>query len=113
MQRIYGMSLQEIVEQRRFPNNINPKSRKDFVKLRESFKNVREFIRTMNETLGIYHNDLYLRNIMLDRHGKWWIIDFGEATKEYFQQSIRNTDSQTIKTTWNAFAEFVTSYINA
>jgi|AntRauTorckE6833_2_1112554.scaffolds.fasta_scaffold07133_1 serine/threonine protein kinase len=112
MQRIYGMSLQEIINKQQFPEGAEPTSREDFSKLRKTFRNVREFIQAMNKQLGIYHNDLYLRNVMLDENWRWWVIDFGEATKEHFQQQVSNIDIETIKNTWNSFAEFTISYVD-
>ena len=111
MERINGMTLQEIADTRTFPKGVEPKNKEDLKKFRDSFQNIKKFIMEMNDKLGIYHTDLKERNIMLDQDGKWWIIDFGEAKKVYFEDEIHNLDSQDLKRTWKKFSLFAIGYI--
>lgn len=111
MERINGMTLEEIATSGTFPEGAEPKSKDDLKHLRNSFREVRKFVEEMNSRLGIYHTDLKERNIMLDETGKWWIIDFGEAKKAHFQEEVSNTDSQDLKRTWKQFALFASGYI--
>lgn len=113
MERINGMTLEEIADNRKFPKGAEPKNKEDLKNLRDSFQKIKAFVDEMNSELGIYHTDLKERNIMLDENKKWWIIDFGEAKKVYFEDETQNLDSQDLKRTWNEFSLVATGYIES
>lgn len=111
MERIHGMTVEEIEIQRRFPEGAEPRNKDDLKSMRSSFHEIQKLVERMNEEKGLYHNDLRNANIMLDEDNKWWLIDFGRAKREYFEEEIQKHDIQKIKATWKSFAEFLVPYV--
>ncbi len=112
MERIHGVTLEEIhFKEEPFPTEAEPESMEDFKELRATFREMRELIEEMNRNLDIYHNDLSERNIMLDKNGDCWLIDFGEAKRKYFQDKVSHSDDEKLKTTWNKFLSFASTYV--
>jgi tRNA A-37 threonylcarbamoyl transferase component Bud32 len=76
MEKIQGASLSQILEQpEKYIDLLLQASKIDREKTEE---NLVEFIEAMHE-VGVVHGDLYQRNIMLDREGRLYVIDFGKA----------------------------------
>src|SRR3989344_2981206 len=79
MERINGASLSQILEK--------PQQYGDLVALSKQLDRKRVmgeltgFVTRMHEQ-GITHNDIYLRNMMLDRDGNLFLIDFGKAKRD-------------------------------
>lgn len=77
MERVNGKSLSQILE--------HPTDNLDMVHIAKQLDrdkivdSVLNFLKKMHQERGITHNDLYMRNIMLDREGNIFIIDFGKA----------------------------------
>ena len=78
MERVDGASLSQLLEK--------PQERADLItvaKLLDRTQIIQEFkgfVMHMHE-LGVTHNDIAMRNIMLDREGKLFLIDYGKARR--------------------------------
>ena len=97
MEKINGKSLSQILER--------PAENPKLVELlkevdREQVKKqLVEYIKAMHEEFKVTHGDLFLRNIMLDDDGNFYIIDFGKAKVEQVgedHESRRSVDVATI-----------------
>ncbi|MEN9341751.1 MAG: Kinetochore Sim4 complex subunit [Candidatus Parcubacteria bacterium] len=64
------------------------------------FEKIQKTITILHEN-GIYHNDLHERNIMIDRNGKTYIIDFGTADST---RKEGRPDDVAIIRNWKEFA---------
>ena len=76
MEKVAGVSLIDVLEKKEdceFPENFDPQS---------FFKKMATAIKVMNEH-GYFHRDLTNNagNVMIDKEGNPWIIDFGSAVK--------------------------------
>lgn len=110
MERINGWNLEEIVR-KKVPFSL--KDLDELKQLHSLFLNAEEFIQDLNK-LGIFHNDLRLRNFMLDEEGHLWIIDFGRATKDPFPGANErfSVDVVALRETRNTFLEFAKATID-
>lgn len=79
MEIIDGKSLRDI--------KANKEASHDLVQLilsqdkNDVIRRLQHFIKAMHAQKGILHRDLDDGNIMIDKHGHWYIIDFGRAKK--------------------------------
>lgn len=77
MELIKGKSLSVILEK--------PDENLDLIDMvkkldREKIKNsLLNYIKTIHEKFNITHGDLFLRNLMVDNEGNFYVIDFGKA----------------------------------
>ncbi len=75
MERIYGKSLEAI--------KTSPEDSQDFVELIKSqdkeqvISKITQFIKQMHIVKRIIHGDIHAGNIMIDKKGNWYVIDFG------------------------------------
>jgi tRNA A-37 threonylcarbamoyl transferase component Bud32 len=80
MERINGKSLSQILER--------PAENEELIKmLKEMDKskvraNFESYIKTMHEQFGLTHGDLFMRNLMVDNEGNFFVIDFGKSKIE-------------------------------
>lgn len=80
MERIDGENLSRILE--------DPEVNVDLIKLlkekdrKQVELSLLEYIESIHTRFKITHNDLFKRNIMVDRAGNFYIIDFGKAKEE-------------------------------
>lgn len=79
MEQIHGRSLSQLLEK--------PGASPDLIKVAKGMdrESVLEDLVGLVEILhshGVTHNDLKSRNIMFDKDGNWFIIDFGKARRE-------------------------------
>lgn len=97
MEKIHGKSLSQILER--------PAENPKLVELlkevdREQVKKqLVEYIKAIHEEFKVTHGDLFLRNIMLDDDGNFYIIDFGKARVEQVGEdhgSRRSVDVATL-----------------
>jgi tRNA A-37 threonylcarbamoyl transferase component Bud32 len=97
MERIYGKSLSQILER--------PAENKELVEMvrgmdKNTIKNnLVAYIKTLHEQFKITHGDLFLRNIMMDGEGNFYVIDFGKAMIEEIgedHERRRNIDIATL-----------------
>jgi serine/threonine protein kinase len=51
------------------------------------FEKIENTMRTLNQN-GIYHNDLHKQNVMIDKNGEVYVIDFGRAGSEKRKDGI-------------------------
>lgn len=78
MEKIDGLSLDRVME--------NPAA-VDFLdvitsqKKEEVIERLRHYISEMHKIKKIVHRDMNHRNIMVDRSGNWYVIDFGRARR--------------------------------
>lgn len=78
MERVDGKSLSQILENRD-EELIDVAQKMDRAKIASDLKG---FIELMHSR-GITHNDLWLRNMMIDHEGNFYVIDFGKAKREF------------------------------
>lgn len=81
MERIKGHTLQEILEG-------GAELPKEF-QFERAFEEIDQFIKNLN-TNRIYHRDLAEKNIMIDKEGNPWIIDFGKGTRAFSEGEAYN-----------------------
>lgn len=83
MERVNGKNLSQLL--------ADPKNNRDLIAVartldREKIANdLSAYVEQMH-ALGITHNDLHKRNIMLDMNGNVFVIDFGRAKKDQGQE---------------------------
>jgi tRNA A-37 threonylcarbamoyl transferase component Bud32 len=79
MERVNGSSLSQILERPEENGDLIALSKRlDRQQVIEEFAG---FVTRMHEQ-GITHNDIYLRNLMLDQDGGLFLIDFGKAKRD-------------------------------
>jgi tRNA A-37 threonylcarbamoyl transferase component Bud32 len=102
MERIYGKSLEVIKN--------DPKDSQDFIEIIKSQKRrdvifkICSFIKQMHLQKRIIHGDIHLGNIMLDKRGNWYVIDFGLSSRIEFDDNsaeLREKDIQKVIETIN------------
>lgn len=78
MKTIDGLSLDKIIADRNSCDFLEVIRKQD---VKDVVKNMKDFITKMHEEKKIVHRDLAPRNIMVDRNGVWYVIDFGKSKK--------------------------------
>lgn len=78
MEKVDGMSLDKIINDRDSCDFLEVITRQDKSKVLHAMKS---FISKMHDDMKVVHRDLAPRNIMVDRNGVWYVIDFGKAKK--------------------------------
>lgn len=79
MEKIDGYSLNIIMEGRIKTEEVAQLIRKQDVN--DVVSRMREFIDRMHKEKKIVHRDLSPRNIMVDKNGNWYVIDFGRSRR--------------------------------
>jgi tRNA A-37 threonylcarbamoyl transferase component Bud32 len=97
MEKINGKSLSQILER--------PAENSKMIEMlkevnREQIKTqLLEYIKALHEDFKVTHGDLFLRNIMMDEGGNFYVIDFGKAKVEQIgedHESRRSVDVATL-----------------
>jgi tRNA A-37 threonylcarbamoyl transferase component Bud32 len=78
MERIDGMSLDQIIAN---PHDCDFLEKIKEQDMTEVIGKMKKFIETMHKDMKLVHRDLLERNIMVDREGNWYVIDFGKAKR--------------------------------
>lgn len=78
MNTIDGLSLDKIISDRNSCDFLEVIQKQD---MNTVIKNMKSFIAKLHNDMKIVHRDLATRNIMIDREGNWYVIDFGKAKK--------------------------------
>ncbi len=94
MERVNGYTVKEIIE-----GNLDLPSDFD---LEIFFQELSKFIEKMHNN-RIYHRDFHEGNVMIDKNGKPWIIDFGDARfafseEEAYSSSFVNPNTRKMET---------------
>ncbi len=76
MERIDGKSINLITENPEIIDYLDVIKNQD---MNDVLRRMRNFITTMHKEKRLVHRDLTARNIMVDREGNWYVIDFGRA----------------------------------
>jgi tRNA A-37 threonylcarbamoyl transferase component Bud32 len=78
MEKIDGKSINIITES---PDSIEYLDVIKKQNMNDVLADMRKFIKVMHEEKKIVHRDLTARNIMVDKNGNWFVIDFGRAKR--------------------------------
>lgn len=78
MEKIEGKSINLITEN---PECIDYLSVLQAQDMNDVLRRMKKFISKMHSEKKLVHRDLTARNIMVDKNGKWYVIDFGRAKK--------------------------------
>jgi tRNA A-37 threonylcarbamoyl transferase component Bud32 len=78
MENIDGLSLDRIMEK---PESIDFLDVITSQKQEDVIRRMKNFIKEMHAQKKIVHRDLSPRNIMVDRGGNWYVIDYGRARR--------------------------------
>lgn len=78
MEKIDGKSINLITEKPESIDYLDVIKKQD---MKEVISRIKNFILQMHKEKKIVHRDLTSRNIMVDRNGDWYIIDFGRAKR--------------------------------
>jgi len=73
---------------------------------KETIESFVEYVKTLHSEHKIIHNDIALRNIMIDKEGFLYLIDFGKSRKEEFGESfdiLKNSDIAKVKSELTMF----------
>jgi tRNA A-37 threonylcarbamoyl transferase component Bud32 len=76
MEKIDGKSINIITDNPESIDFLEVIKKQD---MQEVLKKMRNFITKMHTEKKLVHRDLTARNIMIDRDGNWYVIDFGRA----------------------------------
>ena len=76
MEKIEGKSINLITEN---PECIDYLSILQGQDMKDVLRRMKNFISKMHSEKKLVHRDLTARNIMVDKNGKWYVIDFGRA----------------------------------
>lgn len=82
METLDAVNVKDIINGReKLPENFD---------LEKSFIDLENYLKTLNEDRRIYHNDIFDRNLMIDRKkGNFYVIDFGKSER----RSIDNVNN--------------------
>ena len=104
MERINGKSLSQILERPAENVELIKKLKEmDTSSVRANFE---AYIRTMHEKFGLTHGDLFMRNLMVDQEGNFFVIDFGKSKIEQVgedHEMRRNSDLATLNSEVSIF----------
>ncbi len=78
METVDGMSLDKIIENPHDCSFLELLQKQDMA---EVLRKMKVFLTKLQEEKKIVHRDLATRNIMVDKNGTWYVIDFGKAKK--------------------------------
>jgi tRNA A-37 threonylcarbamoyl transferase component Bud32 len=78
METIDGKSIDQIIARPDDCDFIEEIKKQD---MKEVLRRMKLFIERMHEEIKIVHRDFATRNIMVDRQGNWYVIDFGKAKR--------------------------------
>lgn len=78
MENIDGKSINLITENPESIDYLDVIKKQD---MKDVLSRMRNFILEMHKEKKIVHRDLTARNIMVDRNGNWYVIDFGRAKR--------------------------------
>lgn len=104
MEKIDGKSLSQILERK--AENV------ELIKIlkemdgREIEKRFIKYMKSVHDTFKITHGDLFLRNLMLDREGNFFVIDFGKSEVEEIGEDHeirRNSDMAILRSELRQF----------
>jgi tRNA A-37 threonylcarbamoyl transferase component Bud32 len=93
MERINGKSLSQMLE--RQAENVDLIRIAKGMDKKETLERLTKYIKSLHQTFKITHGDLFLRNLMLDKAGNFFVIDFGKSEVEEIGQDHemrRNSD---------------------
>ncbi|MCF7898377.1 MAG: protein kinase [Candidatus Pacebacteria bacterium] len=98
MEKINGKSINLIAEKPESVDYLDVIKRQNMM---EVISRMRNFIMRMHKEKKIVHRDLTARNIMVDKNGDWYVIDFGKAKRiEIGDDSTdlsENSDASTVE----------------
>jgi len=97
MEKIHGKSLSQVLE-RPAENYALVKILKEMDQKQVKARLI-EYIKALHTDFRVTHGDLFLRNIMVDGEGNFYIIDFGKAKVEQIgedHESRRSVDEATL-----------------
>lgn len=97
MEKIHGKSLSQVLERPAENSALVEMLKK--VDQEQVKAQLIEYIKALHTDFKVTHGDLFLRNIMLDREGNFYIIDFGKAKVEQIgedHESRRSADEATL-----------------
>jgi len=104
MERIDGKSLAQILER--------PAENKELIELSKKMdpkdieRRLLTYVEGMHTRFNISHGDIFLRNIMLDKEGNFYIIDFGKAEIEELGEDHEMRRKKDIATTTSEIKKF-------
>lgn len=78
METIEGLSLDQIIDNPEACDFINELRTQN---QQEVLRRMKMFIEKLHKEKNIVHRDLATRNIMVDKKGGWYVIDFGKAKR--------------------------------
>ncbi len=78
MEKIDGKSINLITEKPESIDYLDVIRKQD---MKDVLSRIRNFILQMHKEKKLVHRDLTARNIMVDRDGNWYVIDFGRAKR--------------------------------
>ncbi len=97
MEKIQGKSLSQVLERPAENNNLIEQLKQ--VNREQVKAQLLEYIKAIHEEFKVTHGDLFLRNIMVDESGNFYVIDFGKAKVEQVgedHEPRRNVDVATL-----------------
>ena len=113
MERIHGVNIEQVIfGDTDIFESINLSTKKDLKELRDKFKKLEAEIKKINEE-GIIHNDVNPRNIMLDKDGDVFLIDFGmaEARTQLQSENIPKKDIEGLRNVRDKFMRKAKKYL--
>ena len=103
MEKIEGKSLNIIMENPEKIEFLDVIKKQD---MSEVIDRMNKFIKKMHEEKRIVHRDLTARNIMVDKNGNWYVIDFGKAKRiEIGDDSTEGSERTDASTAENSIRE--------
>lgn len=78
MEAIDGKSLDKIIADPHSCEFLEEIKKQD---MKEVLRRMKKFVEKMHEEMKLVHRDFATRNIMIDKNGTWYVIDFGKAKR--------------------------------